>query len=68
MKTDSDKEYNVRDMDQTYGVCDGWLGCRKNGSLFLKRFRKGASVFGGGVKLDDALRKHPKFKAVEVKP
>ncbi len=66
MKTDPSKEYNIRNMDEAHGSIDGWVGCRKNGSLFLKRFRGGASIYKGGSKLDCALHEHPNFKVYEV--
>jgi len=66
MKTNPNKEYNLRNMDHTYGDIDGWIGHRKNGKLYLKRFRGGASVFKGSFKLDCALFKHKNFKAFET--
>ena len=66
MKTDANKYYKIRNMDEAHGSIDGWLGCRKNGAFYLKRFRGGASLFKGGSKLDDALYKHPNFEVYET--
>lgn len=66
MKTNPNKEYHLRNMNETYGTVDGWVGRRMNGSLYLKRFPKNASIFRGGPKLDEALKKNPEFKAIEI--
>jgi len=66
MKTDLNKYYFLRNMDEAHGKIDGWLGHRKNGSLYSKRFQGGAAEFKGGPKLDVALQKHGNFKAYEV--
>ena len=66
MRTDPNKEYNIRNMDEAHGNIDGWIGCRKSGDLFLKRFRGGASVFKGGSRLDTKLHKYSNFNAYEV--
>ncbi len=68
MKTNPNKKYNLRDMNQISSIpnVDGWLGCRKNGDLYRKRFRGGCLVIQGGPKLDKMLSKCPAWKAFEL--